>query len=100
MITFVLPSLAHIRKCSDTHCALMILVIIHWLDSWLLTPQYVVSELALPIPPLIRRGRSGFFPPYSGNTCSVKSDVLGTPLGVQWLRIHLSMQGTQIQPLV
>ena len=55
---------------------------------------------ALSMPPLIRASYSVFFPPCSENTSSVKSDVLGTSLGVQWLRIHLSMQGTQIQPLV
>ena len=47
MITFVLLSLAHIRKCSNMHCALMVLVIIHRLDSLPLRAQYFVSELAV-----------------------------------------------------
>ena len=59
MITFVL-SLAHVRKCSDMHCDLMILVIIHWLESSILRPPYIVSEHSLCTLSLVRPGLSVF----------------------------------------
>ena len=39
--------------------------------------------------------------PYNGKFSSIKSnEVLGTSLVVQWLRIHLPMQATQVPALV